>query len=700
MTAANRLGNPFICGGPVPPSHFIGREREVQIIFDQITSHALGSIAICGDRRIGKTSLLQYVCHPEVLQEWGLPQDKYLFLFLDSQSISEFTPSRFWRRLLTLLLRERKGNLPPEMIEGILARKEIGHTDFEIVLDEIGRRGQVLALLLDEFEWVVRTGDDDEPITRDFLSGLRALMNRTPKALMLVVATCRELYELCRPIKFIGSPFENEFTFRRLRPFTRREIDQLLDNALEGTGIEFTPEERDYLCSLAGNHPFLIQLAGSTLLEFRMQGLETAPNSELIRTEFEEQARYHLSQLWENCSREEQMLLTILALKRLGERAESKWTYDGAIFEHIFNRRERTLVDLLKRGLIAQVKKTIAVCPATFESWVLREIKSADEEEFAKRETLMFDLLPRDEAEQVTNVMRLVSDRENVRPGQADWKRIGRYEIIEELGQGAMSIVYKARDPNIGRVVTLKVMQLEWETHSKKSKKRFRNEAMSAGKLTHPGIVAVYDADEYREQPFIVMEYLEGPNLAKALKAQAPLPLERAVDIALQIGDALDYAHQRGVIHRDVNPSNIILLKNGQVKVTDFGLAKLVSASSSSASQSGAFHGTLDYTSPEQILGQDIDGRSDVFSLGVILYEMLTGERPFQRKNITSVILCLLSEEPLPLTALGLHLPPELKDILSKAMDKDPDQRYQTCAELEQDLRKIVPSRGQERSER
>jgi serine/threonine-protein kinase len=148
------------------------------------------------------------------------------------------------------------------------------------------------------------------------------------------------------------------------------------------------------------------------------------------------------------------------------------------------------------------------------------------------------------------------------------------------------------------------------------------------------------------------------------------------------------------VIHRDVNPSNIILLENGQVKVTDFGLAKLASASSSDASQSGAFHGTLDYSSPEQILGQEIDGRSDIFSLGVILYEMLTGERPFQGKHITSVILRLLSKEPLPLTALGPHLPPELKDILSKAMAKDAAQRYQTCAELGQDLRKMISARG------
>jgi tRNA A-37 threonylcarbamoyl transferase component Bud32/AAA+ ATPase superfamily predicted ATPase len=694
VAPANRLGNPFICGGPVPPSHFIGREREVQIVFDQITSHAPGGIAICGDRRIGKTSLLQYVSYPQVRQKQGLPQDKYHFVFLDAQSISEFTPSRFWRRLLTLLLRIGKENLPSAMIEDTLAREEIGPADFEIVLDEISRRGQVLVLLLDEFEWVIRTDDDNESTTRDFLSALRALMNHTPKALVLVVATCRELYELCRPIKFIGSPFDNEFTFRRLRPFTRREIDQLLDNALEGTGIEFIPDERDYLCSLAGTHPFLIQLAGSTLWEFRMQGLETASSSELIRTEFEELARYHLSQLWANCSREEQMLLTVLALKRLGERQESKWIYNGTALERIFNRHERTLVDLLKRGLIALVKKTIAVCPATFESWVLSEIRSADEEESAKRETLMFHLLPRYEAEQVTNIMRLISDREDARLGHTDWKRIGRYEIIEELGRGAMSIVYKVRDPNIGRVVTLKVMRLDWEARSRRSKKRFRQEAMSAGQLTHPNIVAVYDADEYRGEPFIVMEYLEGPTLAKVLKTLAPLPLERVVDTALQIGDALDYAHQHGVIHRDVNPSNIILLENGQVKVTDFGLAKLTSASSSNASQSGVFHGTLDYASPEQILGQEIDGRSDIFSLGVIIYEMLTGLRPFQGRNITSVIQCLLSEEPLPLTAFGPDLPSELKDTLSKAMAKDADHRYQTCAELGQDLRKMISGRG------
>jgi serine/threonine-protein kinase len=257
-----------------------------------------------------------------------------------------------------------------------------------------------------------------------------------------------------------------------------------------------------------------------------------------------------------------------------------------------------------------------------------------------------------------------------------------------------MSIVYKARDPNIARVVTLKVMRLDWEVRSEKSKKRFRHEAMSAGRLTHPNIVAVYDADEDRGEPFIVMEYLEGHTLAEVLKAQGRLPLERSTDIALQIGDALDYAHQHGVIHRDVNPSNIILLENGQVKVTDFGLAKLVSATSSDASQSGAFHGTLDYASPEQILGQRIDGRSDIFSLGVIIYEMLTGERPFQGKSITAVIHRLLSDKPLPLMALGPHSPPELKDILSKAMAKDADQRYQTCTKLGQDLRKMISGRG------
>ena len=699
MAAVNRLGNPFICGGPVPPSHFIGREREVKIIFDQITSQALGSIAIYGDRRIGKTSLLQYIGHPTTWQKWELPQDKYLCLFLDAQSISEFTPSAFWRRLLTLLIRERKGNLPLEMIEGLLARAEIGYTDFELVLDELSRRGQVLILLLDEFEWVIRTAAENKAVTRDFLSALRSLMNRTPKALMLVVATCRGLHELCRPIQFIGSPFDNEFIFRRLRPFTRAEIDQLLDRALADTGFTFTPEERDYICSLAGSHPFLVQLAGSTLLEFRMQGLETASNAESIRTEFEELARYHLSQLWENCSREEQMLLTVLALKRAAEE-EGIRTYNEAAFERIFNRHERTFVDLLNRGLIARVEKSIAVCPTTFESWVLKEVKSADGKKFAEREELLGDLLPKEEAEQVLSVMRRISGRESVSFGTTDWRRIGRYEILEELGRGAMSIVYKARDPNIGRLVTLKVMRLDWEVRSEKSKKRFRHEAMSAGQLTHPNIVAVYDADEDRGRPFIVMEYLPGPTLAEVLKVLAPLSLERTVDIALQICDALDYAHRHGVIHRDVNPSNIILLENGQVKVTDFGLAKLVSTSSASTSQPGAFHGTLEYASPEQILGQDIDGRSDIFSLGVLIYEMLTGQRPFQGKNITSVILRLLSDEPLPLTALGPHLPPELRDILSKAMAKDVTQRYQTCAELGRDLWEMVSSRGVRREVR
>ena len=262
-------------------------------------------------------------------------------------------------------------------------------------------------------------------------------------------------------------------------------------------------------------------------------------------------------------------------------------------------------------------------------------------------------------------------------------RQIGRYEVIELVGQGAMGKVYKARDPNIDRVVAVKVVHLELVSQSQKFLERFRREAQAAGQVSHPNIVIVYDAGLEGTSSYIVMEYLDGQPLS-ALVGGVLSP-EQIISFGLQICDALEYAHAHGLVHRDIKPENIVILPTGQIKITDFGLARL--SSSPNLTQSGLISGTPSYMSPEQIQGQQIDGRTDIFALGCVLYEMITGQKPFPGNNIGTVLYRIMNEDPTPSEKLNAVAPQALKNIVLKALAKSREHRYQTCAEIAQDLR-------------
>jgi eukaryotic-like serine/threonine-protein kinase len=267
---------------------------------------------------------------------------------------------------------------------------------------------------------------------------------------------------------------------------------------------------------------------------------------------------------------------------------------------------------------------------------------------------------------------------------------VGRYEIMEELGQGAMGIVYKAKDPKINRMLAIKTIRFsdEFETEKiREIKERFMREAEIAGKLAHPAIVAIYDVGEDYELTYIAMEYLEGDSLQKFCRKGALLPLRKALYIVSETALALDYAHKQGVIHRDVKPANIMLLKEGQIKVTDFGIAKAVS---SSQTKSGIVLGTPNYMSPEQINGYGIDGRSDIFSLGVVFFELLTGQLPFHGKNLTNLFYQITQgKHPSP-REINPKVPRPVEQILNKALAKDPAQRFATGADLARYLKAMI----------
>ena len=246
--------------------------------------------------------------------------------------------------------------------------------------------------------------------------------------------------------------------------------------------------------------------------------------------------------------------------------------------------------------------------------------------------------------------------------------KIGRYKIVGELGRGAMGVVYKATDPNIGRTVALKTMRVD--VHGLESAdlmRRFKNEARAAGLLSHPNIVTIYDAGEYDGIFYIAMECLEGTTLQE-LMAERRLETGEAVRIAHEIAKGLDYAHSHGIVHRDVKPANIMITRRGAVKIMDFGIAK----AGGSMTATGQVLGSPNYMSPEQVKGKSFDGRSDLFSLGVLLYEMLTGEKPFAGQNVTTIIYKIVNENPIPPRELETAVPAGLNTLVLKALAKSP----------------------------
>ncbi len=260
---------------------------------------------------------------------------------------------------------------------------------------------------------------------------------------------------------------------------------------------------------------------------------------------------------------------------------------------------------------------------------------------------------------------------------------VGRYEITGELGRGAMGVVYKALDPTIGRTVALKTMRLDVHgLDAQEMVRRFQNEARAAGVLNHPNIVTIYDAGEQDGIFYIAMEFIEGTTLHELLAEKRVLATDEVLQLTRQICRGLDYAHSNGIVHRDIKPANIMITGNGTVKIMDFGIAK----SGGQVTNTGQVLGTPNYMAPEQVKGKQLDGRSDLFSLGVILYEMLTGEKPFVGQNVTTIIYKIVNENPITPRDLDVTVHPGLSAIVTKALAKAPDDRYQTGADLVRDL--------------
>src|SRR5512135_931436 len=263
---------------------------------------------------------------------------------------------------------------------------------------------------------------------------------------------------------------------------------------------------------------------------------------------------------------------------------------------------------------------------------------------------------------------------------------LGRYEIVGELGQGAMGVVYKATDPLIDRIVAIKTITLSLAQEEREEyEARFYQEAKAAGRLSHPNIVTIFDVGRTGDIAYIAMEFLQGRELRDILNDKKLLPVDQVVDIVAQVALGLDYAHEHGVVHRDIKPSNIMVGRDGHVKITDFGIARMASAGV--RTQTGMVLGSPKYMSPEQVMGKLTDQRSDIFSLGVMLYEMLTGQPPFLGENVNAIMYQTLNAIPQPPSALNAAVPEILNFIVAKALAKDLEHRYQSALDFANDLR-------------
>ena len=264
-------------------------------------------------------------------------------------------------------------------------------------------------------------------------------------------------------------------------------------------------------------------------------------------------------------------------------------------------------------------------------------------------------------------------------------KTVGRYDIIEMVGKGGMGVLYRGHDPKLERDVAVKMMHVDF-TGDDTARERFQREARAVARLQHRNVVTIHELGDLDGTPYIVMEFLTGQDLEHILKGTTTLPLVKKLDIAIQLCEGLGYAHDQGIVHRDIKPGNVRILEDGTVKILDFGIAKFAM---SSVTQSGTVMGTPSYMAPEQIMGQPVDGRADLFSAGVLLYELLAGRKPFVGDSPTSVVYQIMHGEAASIREIVPDLPDALAEVVSRALEKDPAQRYAKASELASDLQMV-----------
>ena len=635
------------------PAQFFGRTREVSKIFSRIGASRPQSLSVVGERRIGKSSLLNFVNDPQVRQRFLDRSESYAFAFIDLQQKRRLTLIEFFKDLFTLLAKETG--------DKSLSKLHPTFDSLRAVLENFRRDGRKLVVLFDEFDAITT----NQAFDLEFYSFLRSIANNYDVA--YVTSSARDLQELCHTQLIADSPFFNIFTNVFLRAFTRKEALELITRPSAGAGVPLEGYGRR-ITEIAGYFPYFLQIGCSAYFD-HLQENEGKLDREEVEATFLDEAKGQFRFIWDH----------------MGEsfrRSIREFIENG----HVEKEHEHIYEDLKRAGYFIQEERGPRIFSTMFSSVISRP------------RIITAELRDTDRA--VMAVHDGKTEKVAAPPLIEPEGHIGRFEIRRSLGSGGMGEIFESYDTELQRTVAIKVLASK-HIEDGTMKQRFLREARMASQLNHPNIATIYEIGEAAGNPYIVMEYVEGQTLADRIDA-GPLAPNDIIDIGVQSAEALAEAHERGVVHRDIKSSNIMITARGKVKVLDFGLAKPLPVLNRPASklrltESGVLLGTVSYMSPEQATGRgEVTHLADIFSLGVVFYEMTTGRLPFEGETYFQTIEAIKKRAPSPIKKHRIDTPDSLAAVIEHMLKKDPADRYQSAAEIARDLHGVLKESSRE----
>lgn len=616
------------------PAYFFGRRRELERLYSAVATRQC--VSVVGERKLGKSSLLTHLADPAALRAFGFDPDHYVFVYLDLESLASARRDDFWVELLDpIATRLPPGDLA-QAIQRLIDAGEVRFLNARRALRRLRDAGYELVLMLDEFESLARNAHF-EP---DFYGELRSLAGEL--GIVILTAAKRSLYDLTyEHSSTLSSPFFNIFSELPLGLMPEADVRAMLIELSARSGAAFCDEEVAFAVELAGPHPFFAQIAGGHLVDTPGRGSPRSPEIyDLIRKRFAAEAEDHYRYLWASLSPDEQAVLL-----RLGSAAEAE------------------IKALRAKSLVREAGSAWQPFGAAFAAFLDRERHRPPA---AAQDT-------------------------PATPGDLTGKTLGSYRVLEALGRGGMAEVYKGYHSLLDRYVAIKVLHAHFMADPQ-FVERFQREAATVARLRHPNIVQVHDFGIQDAITYMVMEYVEGVTLKERLTALRAagdtLPIEEAAAIARQVAAALDHAHAHGLVHRDVKPANILLRsdRSGPTAVnailTDFGIAKMLEGVQFTVT--GMSMGTPDYMAPEQVHGEPVGPFTDVYALGIVLFEMLTNVLPFSADTPVAVLLKQIGEEPPSPRLIVPALPEAIDAVVRRALAKAPRARYATAGEFAQ----------------
>ena len=635
-----QLRNPFFNRHRITdPAYYFGRQRELERLYSAVATRQC--VSLVGERKLGKSSLLTRLSHAPTLQSFGLDPALYVFVYFDLESMASAGRADFWLELLDTIAAQ----LPPGDLAQTL-RKQIdsGEIRFMTVRRALRRlrdTGLEVVLLLDEFESLARNAQFDP----DFYGELRSLAGEL--GLVILTASKRSLYDLTyENSSTLSSPFFNIFSEMPVGLMTIEDTRQILTGLSGQSGPAFCGEEVEWALDLAGPHPFFTQVIGSHLFEAPGSGqLRSAEVYETIRKRFTAEAEDHYRYIWASLSSPEQSGL--LTLPRTSE----------------------ALLKVLRaRSLVREIDGQPMPFSDAFAAFLERERRKA----------------------------RTISGGEPAAaPGDLTGKTLGSYRVLEPLGRGGMAEVYKGYHPLLDRYVAIKVL-LPHLVKDSAFAERFQREAAAVARLRHPNIVQVHDFGIHDGVTYMVMEYIQGQTLKERLTAlrirSERFAAREVLLLTKELASALDHAHANGLVHRDVKPANILLRETAaagyEAILTDFGIAKMLEGVQ--FTETGQSMGTPDYMSPEQASGAAITPQTDVYALGIVVFEMLTNQLPFRADTPAAMLLKHLNTEPPSPRTIDPSVPAAMDYVLFRALAKRAHDRWSSAGEFARALEQVL----------